>query len=150
MARRDFGVAVAGLGIEALVAEREFLGDRGGRPEEHGDQAVAGLEGKLERIGQARLDAVADLEAIDHGLDDMGARFFQARRLLKLDDLPVHARAHEAFAPQFFHHVAELALLALHDRGEDLDGRALLRGEDAVDHLLHRPAPERLARFRVV
>ena len=48
MARRDFGVAVTGLGIEVLVAQRQFLADGVGRTEEDGDNARAGLERELE------------------------------------------------------------------------------------------------------
>ena len=105
----------------------------------------AGLQRQFQRIGQARLDRVADLEPVHHRLDDVRLRFFQPRRVLQLDHLAVDARADEAFAAQLLDHVAELALLALHHRREDLDRRALLRREHAIDHLLHRPAPQRLA-----
>ena len=150
VARGDLGVAIAGFGIEGLVAERDFLGHGRGRPEENGDNPTTRLERQLNGIGQARLDGVADFKAVDDGLDDVGARFLQARRLLEFDQAAVDARADETLAAELFDHIAELALLPLHDGGENLDGRAFLRGEHAVDHLLHRPAPQRLARDRMM
>ena len=96
------------------------------------------------------LIALADLEPVDDGLDGVAARFFEAGRLFELVDRAIEAGTDETFAAQLFHSVAEFALLLVDHRREDLDGRAFLGGEDAVDHLLHGPAPQRLARFRMM
>ena len=77
----------------------------------------------------------------------MRLRLVESRRGFQLRDLAVETGANKTFPAQLFDDVAEFALLFMDDRGEYLDGRAFLCGQDAINHLLHRPAAQGLAGY---
>ena len=89
-------------------------------------------------------------EAVDDDLDRVLPLLLERRRLGERHDLPVDAGTREALGLQLGEEVDELALAALHDRGEDLEPGAVLEGEQLVDDLLGRLAGHRLAAGRAV
>jgi hypothetical protein len=98
-------------------------------------QALGELERGLEAVGEARLDAFADDDAVDHHLDVVLVFLVERRRVLDRVELAVDADAGEAGLLPLGELLAILALAAAHDRGEQIMARAFGQRHHAVDHL---------------
>ena len=97
--------------------------------------AFAPAQRGLDRIAEPHADFVVNHQPVHDGFD--GVKFllveFDARgRLAELDQFAIHAGADEAFAPEAFDDVAELAFLPAHDRREQHDARLGRQREDFV------------------
>ena len=82
----------------------------------HLGHAVAELERGLERFGQALLDVLARLEAVDHRFDGVLLAQGQRRHRVDLVQLAVDAHAHVALRAQLLEHLRVLALALAHHR----------------------------------
>ena len=114
--------------------------------------ALAPAQGRFDRIRQPRADPLAQHEPVHHGVDGMFLRLGGPDGLgaVEFDDLAVQPHAHEALAPGFLQHVAELTDLPPDQRREQDQPRAGLQGEDLVHDGLRGLAAQRPARGGVV
>ncbi len=101
------------------------------------DDAVGHAERGFEAVGQARGDAVADDEAVDHGLDLVLGLAVQRGDFGDFIQRAVDLHAGEAAALQFGEFLAVFALAVAHHGGEQQQAGALRHRHDAVDHLRH-------------
>ena len=83
-------------------------------------EALGELERLLEAVGEARLDAFADDDAVDHHLDVVLVLLVERGRVLDRVELAVDADAGEARLLPFGELLAVLALAAADDRGEQV------------------------------
>ena len=154
-ARLGLVEADAAVGAGQVLGERDGFVGRGVARPVH-DQDLGGapgqLERRLDRLGQALADPVAAHQAVDHDLDgvdlvtgqgDLGA-------LGQLDGDAVDPDPGEALLGQVVEQGAVLPLAAPHDRGENLELRALGELEHPVDDLLRRLARHGPAAGRAV
>ena len=114
--------------------------------------ALAPAQGRFDRIRQSGAHALAQDEPVHHGLDDVFLAPGGPGRLgaVEFDDLSVDPHAHKPLAPRFFQHVAELAHLALDQRREQDQPRALGQRQDLVHDGLRRLAAQGTAGGGVV
>ena len=100
-------------------------------PSQHLDfhHALAGLEGELDRVGEARAVA-GQHEAVDDDVDAVGLLLVERRHLFEQVRLAIDAHAREAVALQRREDVLVATLLSLHDWGEkeDLEANVLACG----------------------
>ena len=148
-------------GVEAEQAGFDLLdgeaADRAGEAgAEHGaragggvlgvdDAAVGEAEGGLEAVGEARLDAGADDDTVDHGVDVVLGLAVEGGDVGDLVERAVHFHAGEAAALQLGQLLAVLALAVAHDGGEQEEAGAFGHGGDSVDHLADGLGLDRLA-----
>ncbi len=117
------------------------------------DDAPGEPEGGLDGVGEPALGrGVVALghEPVDDDLDGVLALLLERGRLGERDDLAVDPGAREALGLQLGEEVDELALAALHDRGQHLEAGAVGQQEQLVDDLLRRLAGHGLAAHRAV
>ena len=100
------------------------------------DQAIGQAQRGLDGVGEALTHTVAHDEAIDNDLDRVLELLLQLRGVLQAHGLAVDDRARVALGAQLVDEVLVFALTATHDRGENLEARALVHGAHAVDDLL--------------
>ena len=98
-------------------------------------QPVGELQRGLEAVGEARFDAFADDDAVDHQLDVVLVLLVERGRVLDVVELAVDADAGEARLLPFGELLAVLALAAADDGAEQVVARALGKRHRAVDHL---------------
>ena len=95
---------------------------------------------RLERIGEATLEAVAAHEPVDDDLDVVvlvaGQLLVTLEELVDVDGLAVDLGPHEPLAGEVLQQRVVVALAASHHRSEHLEAGALGKFEDAVDDLL--------------
>ena len=107
-------------------------------------RAVGELQGRLQRVGQAALDAVAEHQPVDDDLDGVhlvaGQLGALGGQLGQLADLAVEADAGEALRGQVGEQGVVGALAAPHHGGQHLEPGPLGQIEDPVDDLLGRLA----------
>ena len=102
------------------------------------DQAVGETQRGLDGVGQALAHPVAHDEAVDNDLDGVLELFLQLGGIFKAHHLTVDDRAGVALRTKLVDEVLVLALASAHDRGEDLEARALVHRAHAIDDLLGR------------
>ena len=129
-----FGQARCWLNVSvSLVARRR-------RHELDLGHAVGQLQRRLQRVGEAPLDAVAAHEPVDDDLDLVllvaGQPLVALQELGDVDHLAVDPGTHVALAGEVLQQRVVLALAAAHDRREHLEPGALGQQQDAVDDLL--------------
>ena len=107
--------------------------------------AVGQRQRGLEAVGEARRDAVAHHHAVHHHLDVVLQLLVELRRLGDQVQRAVHLHPLEAAALELGELLAELALLAARDRGEQQQPRALRHGQHPVHHLADRLRLDRQA-----
>ncbi len=103
--------------------------------EMHDGDAVGEIQRGLERFGEALLQVLADLEAVDHHADVVLLVLVQRRDLVELVDLAVDQRAHVALGAQLGEQLQMLALAALDHRRQQHQLAGLGQGQHLVDHL---------------
>ena len=103
-------------------------------------EAFGELERGLEAVGEARLDAFADDDAVDHDLDVVLVFLVERGGVLDRVELAVDADAGEARLLPLGELLAILALAAADDGGEQIVAAALGQRHHAVDHLADRSA----------
>ena len=101
-----------------------------------GHEAVGQAQSGLHRVVEARADAVADHQAVDHDVDVVAQLLLQARRVVEADDVAVHPRPGEALGGELGEQLGVLALPAADHGGQHLEPGPLLQGEHPVDYLL--------------
>ena len=101
-------------------------------------QPLAELQRCLQGIGQAGPDPFADNQAIDDHLDGVLFLLVQGNLLFEFAHLAVHANADVAAAAHLFKQTGILSLAAAHQGSEHLQADPLRKGDDLIDHLLHR------------
>jgi hypothetical protein len=120
----------------------------------HSGQAPKGLlkenERRLDRVRQAALARLLDLQAVDDHLDRVLLLLLELGRLGQRVDDAVHPCAAVALGLQVGEQVDVLALAAADHRREDLEAGALLELEDAVDDLRGLLAGDDPAALRAV
>ncbi len=100
--------------------------------------AVGQLEGRLERLGEPPVDALALHQPVDDDLDGVRLVAGQVELVGELVDLAVDARPGEALARQVGHERLVVALATAHHGREHLEAGALGQLEHPVDDLLRR------------
>ena len=100
------------------------------------DEAIGQAQRGLDRVGEALAHAVADDEPVNDDLDRVFELLLQLGGVLETHGLAVDDRARVALGAQFVDEILVLALAAAHDRGKDLEARALVHRAHAVDDLL--------------
>ncbi len=144
-ARRDLGQARAALGAGIVLRQRLL----GGALRRQHHQAAGDLEGGLDRLGEALLDAGLDHQAVDDDVDAVLLLLVEGRQLAgqlgQLQSHAVDAGAQEAFAGHLRQLLAVLALLAA-DVGR-IEHQPAAKGQlhGAVHHLLHGLRADALA-----
>ncbi len=134
------GLAVLGLADRLAVAAHDLdLGHAVGQP-----------QGRLQRVGEAALDALPHHEAVDDDLDGVLLVAGQVDLVGELVDLAVDAGPGEALGGQVGEERLVGALAAADDRGQHLEAGALGQLEDAVDDLLRGLAGDRRAALGAV
>ena len=108
-------------------------------------QSFAMADGQADRLGQPRLDAFADHDAIDDGLDVVGLLRHEFRRFVDLQHLAVDPRADEPGLADALDRLAVLPLAAADDRRQDHHPRAGGPGEQRFQDLLRRLLADRRA-----
>ena len=98
-------------------------------------EAFGKFQRRFKAVGEARLDAVADGDAVDDDLDVMLVFLVERRRGVDVVEFAVDADAGEAGLLPFGQLLAILALAAANDGGEEIVARAFGQGHDPVDHL---------------
>jgi hypothetical protein len=99
------------------------------------DEAVGELQRGLEAVGEARLDPLADDDAVDHDLDVVLVLLVERGDFLDRVEHAVDADAGEAGLLPFGELPAVLALAAADDGGEEIMAAAFGKGHHPVDHL---------------
>ena len=133
-----------GLGIQRVRAVH-LADDR---------QPLAQLHRGFQRIGQARVNVLANDEAVDHDFDGVLLVFVERRQVGKLVNRAVDARAHVAPARHVLQKLRVFALAAAHHGRENQNFRALRQRHhlihNLVDRLLlnHAPALRAMRRAR--
>ena len=102
----------------------------------HLGHAVGQAQGRLERVGEAALEAVAHDEPVDDDLDGVLLVAGQVDLVGELVHLAVDPGAGVALGGEVGEQRLVGALAAAHHRGEHLEAGALGQLEDAVDDLL--------------
>ena len=139
-----------------MLAERERLGLRLALPRHDLDlgDTVGEAERRLERVGEAPLDAFLQHETVDDDLDlvvlVLREPLVALQELVDVDRLAVDAGPHVALAGQVFEQRVVLALAAAHDGRQHLEPQAVVHVEDAVDDLLRGLALQPRAVVRAV
>ena len=108
-------------------------------------QSVRQLQRRLEALGEPRRHVGAHDNAVDHDFDVVLELLVERRRIGDLIKLAVDLEALEAALHPLGDLLAVFALAAAHDRGQQIEPRALRQGEHAIDHLAHRLALDRQA-----
>ncbi len=93
------------------------------------------LQRGLEAVGEPRLDAFTDDDAVDHHLDVVLVFLVERRRVLDRVKLAVDADAGEARLLPFGELLAIFALAAAHHRREQVMARAFGQRHHPIDHL---------------
>ena len=96
--------------------------------------ALAPAEGRLHGVAEPDTNLLVNDQAIHHGFDGvllLGVQF-DACAVCQLDQFAVHASTDEALPREPFYHVAKLALLVAHNRGEQHDSRPKRQPDDPV------------------
>ena len=101
-------------------------------------QARGGGQGGLHGVGQAVLQPALDHQAVHHHLDGVLLVAVQLDLLAKIAHLAVHADPNETLTRGLFQLPFVDPLTPAHDRGHDLDLRALGQLEHGVHDLLYR------------
>ena len=100
------------------------------------NQALGEAQRCLHGIGQALAHALTHNQAVDDDLDRVLKFLLQLRGVLEAHGLPVDDRAGVALGAKLVDEVLVLALAPAHNRGEDLEARALIHRANAIDDLL--------------
>src|SRR5262249_47807083 len=95
------------------------------------------LERELHRVGEARLEALFQHEAIDDDVEIVELGAVELDLVAQIHHAPVDARANEALSAQAVELELELALACAAYGRQNRNARALWKGEDAVDDLLN-------------
>ncbi len=118
-----------GLAVRAVDSHELDLGD-----------AVGQLQGRLQRVGETPLDAVAAHETID---DDFNLVLLVPRQALvalqelgDVDHFAVDSGADVALAGEILQQRVVVTLATAHDRREHLESGAVGQQQDSVDNLL--------------
>jgi hypothetical protein len=130
------------LGLAALARRRE-LDDL--------DEPLGQLERRLDRVGETPAVLGAHDEAVDDNGDAVVLPPVERGRVGELHQLAVDHGTDEALLARALEQLAELALPPLHERGADLEPRALGPREHHLGDLLgalplHRPRAARAVR----
>ena len=104
----------------------------------------------FDRLGETRLDALADHETIDHDLDGMADVLIEADVLRKLIHVSVHTYTHIAGAAGRVEHLLMHALLAADNRCQQLNPAALRHQKQLIHDLIHRLALDLASALRTV
>ena len=132
-----------------VVGAREPFGEPpalAGIDEVGDDQAVGKGQGRLDRFGQPLLHRLLDLEPVDDDVDGVLLLLVQLGWLVgEVMRLAVDQRPAEPRCLELAEELAVLALAAADDRRDDLEARAFLHRQDAVDDLLGGLARDGLA-----
>ena len=134
-ARRDFRQADAAVDAGEILAEHQELAI----DNLHVDDALAELQRRFERIGQALLHAFAHNQAVDDDLDGVLLVLFEVNRIVDIVNFAVDAHAHIAFVTDVLEDFLVLALLAADDLRHQQQLRALWQRRNLVDHLINAP-----------
>ncbi len=127
------------------------IGVFGGEVDEVERHEAAGQpERGLDRVGEPALGGLLDRQPVDDDLDRVLLLLVELRGVGQRMGLAVDAGAREALRLQLAEQVDVLALAAADDRRQNLESRALLELEDAVDDLLWRLPSDRAATDRAV
>ena len=104
------------------------------------DHALGQLERRLDRVGQAALDALTPHQAVDHHLDRVllvpGQPVAVLQEVRDVDGVAVDPGPHEALGGQVLQQRLVLALPPPHDGRQDLEAGAVRQLRQAVDDLL--------------
>ena len=114
------------------------------------ESPLAELEGELDAVGEASLEALLEHEAVDDDVEIVGARAIELELVAEVDHGPVDACAHEAFAAEALELELELAFACPRDGRHDRELRAFGEGRDAVDDLLDGLRLDPLSAVRAV
>ena len=109
----------------------------------HQGQAIAALEGRAQRIGQALLDSLTGHQAIHHHFDVVGLVFIELDVVGELAHLAVDAHPRKSLSHQAADQLGVGALLAPHQRSQQLIPGALRQQQDLIDHLVDRLGADR-------
>src|SRR5262245_44345135 len=115
-----------------------------------GDDAVGQPQRRLERVGQARAEVVADDQPVDDDVDRVLALLVEVDLLGELAHHAVDADPRVALALQIEEELLVLALAAAHDRCQHEQPGARRLGQHAIDHLLHGLGRDDPAALRAV
>ena len=126
-----------------MLAERESLEFglfAGARDDLDLGDALGERQRRLERVGQAALDALLQDEAVDDDLDlvvlVLGEPLVTLQELVDVDGLTVDARPDITLTRQVFEQRVVFTLATAHDRCQHLETQPLVHRQDAVDDLL--------------
>ena len=111
----------------------------------HRGHAIAQFQGGLETFGQALLDVLARLEAVDHRLDGVFLAQGQGRHRVDFMQLAIDAHAHVALRAQLVEDLGVLALALADHRRQHHVALFAIEGEYLVDHLADRLRFQRVA-----
>ncbi len=115
------------------------------------DESVGEVERSLDRLGEALLHRVLDLQAVDHDVDRVLLLLLELGRLVGQHvQLAVDDRAAEALGLQLAEQLAVLTLAATDHGCEHLEPLTFVAGHDAVDDLLRGLSGDRLAALGAV
>ena len=114
------------------------------------DQAVRKAERRLERIRHAGADARPHRDAVHDDLNVVLDVLVKDDLFVKIPDFAVHARPHESAALCVFEKFFVAALLAAHDRCEDLDAGPFGITHQLLDHLVDGLPADLAAAVRAV
>ena len=111
---REDGAAFRHVVLDAALLRR--FGRRWRIRVVHIGQAVGKCQGGLEAVSQARLDAFAHHDAVDHHFDFVLVLFIKRRGLFDVEHLAVNAQALETALCKALDFLLELTFLAARDR----------------------------------
>ena len=155
------GGAVEGAAVLLAVALLlEGAGVRG----RHDHDALAQAQRRLHRVGQASrirvrvlrvegsavLIRVAHDEPVHDDLDGVPLVLVERGRLIEVEQLAVHADAHEALAPGCLEDAVAFRLAVLDERAQHEEAGAVRQRQDAVHDLLHAHARDLAAALGAV
>ena len=104
----------------------------------HQGQTIAPLEGRAQRIGEALLDSLTGHQAIHHHLNVVGLVFVELDVVGELAHLAVDAHPRKSLSHQATDQLGVGALLAPHQRSQQLVPGALRQQQNLIDHLVDR------------
>ena len=106
---------------------------------------VGELQRRLDGVGQPRREIAAHDDAVDHDVDVVLVFLVERRHVGDLVEGAVDLDALKPLLLEFGQLLAVLALAAAHDRRQDVEPRAFVQRQHAVDHLADRLAFDRQA-----
>ena len=116
----------------------------------HDRRPLADGQGQIQRFRQPGPRPLAQHESVDHDLNVMATVAVERRRIGQINDLAIHASAHEPLVQQLLEQIPVLTLLGPHFRCEQHKPGVWLHIQDARQHLLPGLGADRLAAVRAM